>query len=226
MLAAVCGVTLSLFAAGNSTRAELQSPVGLWSCVLYERDTADSDYVLMRFDPDGATYFARRSGDEFRIWAPVSSWTVRRGALSFRDSRVEREFEADLERSGLGGTWEAEHAAGGWWCARLDDAYADLRGVQTIEADDVMPPLIVRGASTPYYPLGAIRQARDGHAAVCFLVDSTGTITDPEFIELSDEIFRETTLRAVLASSYQGWGGEPSVRPGCRTYEFELEPVD
>lgn len=222
MFAATCAVTRPIL----GTSAELQSPVGVWGCVLYEQHTSDNDYVLMRFDPNGTAHFARARGDAFRIWAPVSSWTVRRDRFSFGDSRIGREFEADLRRSGLGGTWTTEASSGGWRCARLDDAYADLHNVESLKANDVMPPLVLHGASTPYYPLGAIRQGKEGYAAVCFLVESTGAITDPEFIELSDEIFRETTLRAVLASSYHGWAGEPAVRPGCRTFDFELEPID
>ena len=205
--------------------AEIQSSVGVWSCTLYEQLTSDNDYVLMRFDPVGTTHFARPRGDEFRIWAPVSGWTARKNRLSFTDSRIGREFEADLRRSGLGGTWKTETSNGGWWCARLDYAFADSQNVESLNANDVMPPLIPYAASTPFYPLRAIRQAKEGHATICFLVESTGVIVDPEFIELSDDIFRETTLRAVLASSYRGWAGEPAARPGCRTFDFELDPI-
>jgi hypothetical protein len=222
---AICGVTRPLLGVDESTSAEIQSPVGVWGCVLYEQHTSDNDYVLMRFEPNGTTHFARSRGDAFRIWAPVSSWTARRNRLSFEDSRSGRKFEADLRRSGFGGIWKTEISNGGWWCARLDDAYAVWRNVESLNVNDVMPPLLIHGTSTPFYPLSAIRRAKEGHAAVCFLVKSTGAITDPEVIVLSDEIFRETTLRAVLASSYHGWAGEPAVRPGCRTFDFELGPI-
>lgn len=225
MLAVACGATRTLFGA-DATAAEIQSPVGAWKCVLYEQETTHNDYVLMRFEPVGTTHLSRFRGDEFRIWAPISAWTTRRNRVFFTDSRTGREFEAELGRSGLGGTWTAEASNGGWWCAPLDDGHADSLNVVSLKADDLMPPLIVYGASTPFYPLRAIRQAREGFAAVCFLVESSGTIVDPEFIELSHEIFRETTHRAVLASSYRGWAGAPAARPSCRTYDFELDPID
>jgi hypothetical protein len=141
------------------------------------------------------------------------------------DSRTGRQFEAALGRSSLGGGWKSEASNGGWWCARLDDAFANSQNVESLNANDVMPPLIPHAATTPYYPLRAIRQAKEGHAAICFLVESTGAIVEPEFIELSDDIFRETTLRAVLASTYRGWAGGPAARPGCRTFNFELNPI-
>ena len=206
--------------------AEVRSPVGVWSCISYEQLGPDNDYVLMRFDPNGTTHFARPRGEEFRMWAPVSAWTERRNRLSFADSRIGREFEADLGRASLGGTWKSETSNGGWWCARLDNSFADSRIVESLNANDVMPPLIPRAVSTPFYPLYAIRQAQEGYAAVCFIVESTGAIVDPEFIELSDDIFRATTLRAVVASNYHGWEGAPAARPGCRVFDFELDPAE
>lgn len=193
---------------------------------MYESLTPDNEYVFMRFDPTGTAHFARSRGDGFRIWAPVSTWKARRSRLSFTDSRTGREFEADLSRSSLGGSWKTETSNGGWWCARLDNSFAESRVVESIDTNDVMPPLIPRSASTPFYPLSAIRQAKEGYAAVCFLVESTGAIVDPEFIELSDDIFRATTLQSVLATSYRGWAGEPAARPGCRIFDFALDPVD
>lgn len=225
MSTAVCGVTQTLFGASNARSAEIQSPVGVWSCVLYEQLSSDNDYVLMRFDPVGTTHFARTRGDGFRMWAPVAAWKARRSRLSFTDSRTGRGFEADLGRSSLGGKWKTETSNGGWWCARLDNTFADSDSVESLNTNDMMPPLIPYSSSTPFYPLTAIRQAKEGHAAICFLVESTGSIVEPEFIELSDDVFRNTTLRAVLASSYRGWAGEPAVRPGCRTFDFELDPV-
>jgi hypothetical protein len=226
VLAAACGATETLFGQEDSSAAEIGSPVGVWSCVLYERLTPDNDYVLMRFDPGGTTHLARPRSDGFRVWAPASAWTARRKQLSFSDSRTGREFEADLRRSGLGGTWKAGTSNGGWWCARLDAAVADWQDVGSLTSYDVMPPLIPYGVSTPYYPLGALRKAQEGRAAVCFLVESTGTIVQPELIEISDDIFRQTALRAVMASKYRGWTGEPAVRPGCRTFNFELDPIE
>ncbi len=224
LCAMLCGATQTLSVANDAMSAEIRSPVGVWSCILYEQLGSEIDYVLMRFDPVGTTHFARPRGDEFRSWAPVSGWTAQRNQLSFTDSRVGRDFEADLRRTSLGGIWKTGTADGGWWCARLDDAFAESQNVEGLSGDSVMPPLIPRAASTPYYPLRAIRQAQEGHATVCFLVESTGTIVDPEFIELSDDIFYDTTLRAVLASSYRGWMGEPAARPGCRLFDFELDP--
>ena len=88
-----------------------------------------------------------------------------------------------------------------------------------------MPPLLSTRMATPRYPLRAIRQAREGRAVVCFLVDYTGVIIGPEFIELTDEIFRATTLSAVGRSQYYGWDKQNIVRPGCRSFIYELDPI-
>lgn len=223
--AAASCATQTLFGAEDAA-ATIDSPVGGWSCLLYAERGADNDYVLMRFDPAGTTQFARPRGNEFRLWAPVSAWTARKKRLTFSDSREGREFEAELERSGLGGVWETASSKGGWWCARLSDDVASRQDLEGLTVDDVMPPLIPYAATTPYYPLYAVRTAQEGHASVCFLVESTGAVVKPEFIELSDDIFRATTLRAIQASTYRGWRGEPAVRPACRTFDFALDPSD
>ena len=52
-----------------------------------------------------------------------------------------------------------------------------------------------------------------------------GEIFEPEFVELSDEIFRETSLDALMRSRYQSW--DPSshggARPACRSFIYRLD---
>jgi outer membrane biosynthesis protein TonB len=78
-------------------------------------------------------------------------------------------------------------------------------------------------SATPRYPIEAIRQAKQGRVVTCFLVDAAGTIVEPEIIELSDEIFREPTLRALSRSRYEPRASDSARRPSCRSYTFTLD---
>jgi TonB family protein len=79
--------------------------------------------------------------------------------------------------------------------------------------------------ASPSYPRQAIRDAKEGRAVVCFLVDSGGAVRDPEIVELSDQIFRDATMLAIFRSSYRPWGEQGVVRPGCRSYTYELDAI-
>jgi hypothetical protein len=88
-----------------------------------------------------------------------------------------------------------------------------------------MLPLLPTFTATPVYPLKAIRDAKQGRAVSCFLVDADGNIVQPEIVELSDEIFRAPILNALIRSRYQALPGVRALRPGCRTFLFRLEPM-
>jgi hypothetical protein len=88
-----------------------------------------------------------------------------------------------------------------------------------------MPPLMPLRTATPPYPIQAIRAAKQGRVVACFFVDSSGKIVQPEFVEISDEIFREPTLVALARSQYQGWPETGLLRPGCRTYIYRLDQI-
>ena len=76
--------------------------------------------------------------------------------------------------------------------------------------------------ATPRYPRQAIREAREGRVVICFEVDPSGQVQAPEFIELSDEIFRASSLDALMSSSYQPLtgSGRTSPRPACRSFIY------
>jgi hypothetical protein len=84
-----------------------------------------------------------------------------------------------------------------------------------------VPPLIPDISATPTYPRQAIRDAKEGRAVACFLVDASGAIIDPEILELTDEVFRYPTMVALYRSRYFPWGTLP--RPGCRSYLYQLD---
>ena len=203
----------------------VDDPVGVWNCLVYGHPRRGDEQYLFRFLPDGRADASPPRRDGFRIWARLSDWTARRSRLSFSDSRLGREYVADLRRSTLGGPWTSPSGAGGWWCSRLSDTVVDDFSVERTNTNDLMPPLLSTRMATPRYPLRAIREAREGRAVVCFLVDYTGVIIQPEFIELTDEIFRATTLSAVGQSQYYGWDKQDIVRPGCRSFMYELDPI-
>lgn len=200
-------------------------PEGVWACLIYGHLLGD-ERLLLRFQPDGRTEMARPRADGFRVWMPLSDWTVKRRKLSFRDPRSEREFESDLGSTTLGGTWNTASMNGGWWCAELEwgpEQAADE--LQRARSPDLMPPLVSEVLAAPRYPRRAIREGREGRAVACFIVDAGGSIHEPALVELSDEIFRDTTLRALQSSSYRGWNGAVKARPGCRAFDYRLDSI-
>ena len=112
---------------------------------------------------------------------------------------------------------------GGWWCAPASDSENEFASLQRSGLDDLMPTLVADTVMTPRYPRRAIREAKEGRAVACFIVDSNGQIREPTLVELSDEIFAAPTLRAVETSRYRGWAPDPLSRPGCRTFVFRLD---
>ena len=202
--------------------------VGTWKCVLYGHPVFGDEQMLLRFQPDGRTELARPSADTARPWAPLSPWHVdKQHVLTFTDPRTGRTFQADLNRSTLGGTWKTLSLVGGWWCSSVDKIATDVQGTQlpALNSDALMPPLIPEVMATPAYPNVAIRRGLEGRAVACFFVDAEGMVFDPELIELSDEVFRQPTLDALARSKYRRWTAGSESRPACRSYLFRLEPV-
>jgi hypothetical protein len=105
----------------------------------------------------------------------------------------------------------------------LDAAAAQARPWRRSAAEFFVPPLIPEVSASPRYPRQAVREAREGYAIVCFTVDASGAVVEPEIVELSDEIFRTPTLFAIYGSRYRPWSG--GARPGCRSYLYALEAV-
>ncbi len=223
---------LAYFVPGLTQIVELDDglldPRATWSCVFYGNPALGDERVLLSFAPDQSTLMAKPSEDAARPWSPLSQWQVEEDVLSFRDSRTGREFEANLSRSTLGGSWQTLTLLGGWWCTEAGED-VDL-GIFAAEGDQsrrVMAPLIPAVMATPAYPRQAIREAREGRVVICFEVGPSGQVQDPEFVELSDDIFRAASLDALMTSSYQPWSDrsyEPS-RPACRSFIFRLDQI-
>lgn len=227
MAAAVLAGTLAWGARANGdVDPQRIDPIGSWSCVLYGHPGLGNERMLFRFAANGNVDVARSNDDTFRPWAPLASWELADSTLRFSDSRTGREFEAELHRGTLGGTWRTRSLLGGWWCAGIaDDFHAAFEpGVLDRPPTGRMPPLLPLVMAVPAYPRQAIREAKEGRAVACFFVDGDGMIADAELIELSDEIFRQPTLDALARSSYRS-RGDALVRPGCRSYIFRLDSI-
>ncbi len=210
----------------GSADDELIDPRGTWNCIFYGNPALGDERVLLSFAPDQSTLIAKPSEDEARPWAPLSRWQVEDDFLSFTDSRSGREFQANLRRSTLGGEWRTLNLLGGWWCSEARER-VDL-GIFADEQEPspaMMVPLVTAVTATPTYPRQAIREAIEGRVVICFEVDSSGEVRNPEFIELSDDIFRAASLDSLMSSRYQPWPdrGDAALRPACRSFVYSLE---
>ena len=230
LVAALFGSTASLAQRTGAMPVPGVDHVGTWKCVLYGHPGLGDERLLLRFSAGGGTDFAPPSADTRRPWRPMSGWQVdSEQVLSFSDPRSGREFQADLTRSTLGGSWRTISLIGGWWCAPVESVVPDVEIIELGARDEstLMPPLIPEVMATPQYPLAAIRRGLQGRSVGCFLVDAEGRVLEPDIVELSDEIFREPTLQALAASRYRRWAAaDDSRRPGCRSYIFRLDAVD
>lgn len=214
---------LAATAVGQSRQGRID-PVGVWNCLMYG-PFADQRFYL-RFTAQGATEIARITDVAQRRWVTLGEWRETRGRLRIRDEANEREFFADLERPTLGGVWSAPARIGGWWCAPVSyEQYEFAADRRPPGAGALMAVLVPAVMATPSYPRQAIRDAKEGRAVSCFLVDGRGEVSMPDVIELTDEVFRAPTLDAVTKSSYRGLADENVLLPACRTFTFELQAI-
>jgi hypothetical protein len=207
---------------GERAEAARLEPVGTWGCVVYGHPDFGDQRVLLHFAASGAARIARVDGDKTGPWSALTGWFLDGTSLEFSDPQTGRQFNADLRRATLGGSWRTFANVGGWWCSALDSGAAPP---EITSQRQPLPPLVPVTTAIPYYPVQAVRLAKQGHAVTCFFVDSEGLVRDAELIELSDEIFREPVLSALRRSRYKGWADVATLRPGCRSYTFKLDQL-
>ncbi len=210
----------------GSADDELIDPRGTWNCIFYGNPALGDERVLLSFAPDQSTLMAKPSEDEARPWIPLSRWEMENDFLSFTDSRSGREFQANLRRSTLGGEWRTLNLLGGWWCSEArENVDLSIFSDEQEPSSAMLVPLITAVTATPSYPRQAIREAIEGRVVLCFEVDPDGEVRNPEFIELSDEIFRAASLDALMSSRYQPWPvrDDAALRPACRSFVYSLE---
>lgn len=215
----MCACLAAVSTAANAARGSVDF-VGTWSCVVWGHPDFGDERVLLNFTPHGVARLARIEDADVPAWSGLTPWVEEDRELMFSDPRTGRQYTADLRRDNLGGTWRTLTTTGGWWCAE-----SDLEVVpETVEGRAAaLPPVLPIVTATPRYPIEAIREAKQGRVVTCFLVDATGTIVEPEIIELSDEIFREPTLAALSRSRYEARAADSARRPSCRSYTFSLD---
>jgi hypothetical protein len=205
-------------------------PVGTWRCVLYGNPSLGDERVLLSFAPDQSARMARSTEDGAPTWSPLSPWQVDDGAITFMDSRSGRRFSADLRRETLSGEWRTLNLLGGWWCAAADSE-AD-QGIEILDESrgtglETKKRLIPEVMATPTFPVQAIREAKEGRVVLCFVVEPSGEVFDPEFVELSDELFRAPSLDALMRSRYKAWNPrtDGGSRPACRSFIYRLDYI-
>jgi hypothetical protein len=217
---ATAAACLAIASEGAGAARGAIDPVGTWSCVVWGHPEFGDERVLLSFDSGGIARLARVETDIVPAWSGLTPWVAEEREMRFSDPRTGRQYTADLRRDSLGGSWRTLTATGGWWCA-----VSDLEAVpETVEERmAALPPVLPKITATPRYPIEAIRQAKQGRVVTCFLVDATGSIVEPEIIELSDEIFREPILVALSRSRYEARASDSARRPSCRSYTFSLD---
>lgn len=198
--------------------------------MLYGNPALGDERVLLSFGPDQSVRVARDAGAAAPAWSPLSTWDVTGERLAFTDPRTGRRFSADLARDTLAGEWRTFNLLGGWWCSPADRASPSDVGILSAPGGldpDSTKRLIPEVMATPTFPIQAIREAREGRVVLCFIVEPSGEIFDPEFVELSDEIFRAPSLDALMRSRYQAWNPSTGggARPACRSFIFRLDYV-
>jgi hypothetical protein len=213
---------LCLFIASLGAIAEARvEPIGTWSCIGYGHPVTGDERFVLRFDPNGDAHIAHF--DEAGVvsrWSLMSGWEIARKNLHFSDRTTARMFTADLDYPTLGGTWTDGRRSGGWWCAAAQPGDSALPDVPAVRP---LPPLVTMVSATPWYPRAAIRRALEGHAVACFMVGADGFVRDPEFVELSDEMFELPSLGALSRSRYAAWQDGVAERPACRSFEYHLD---
>jgi hypothetical protein len=204
-----------------SERGEARTdPVGTWSCVVWGHPDYGDERVLIDVADTGLTRIARIEVEAVPAWSGSTPWLIEGRELKFSDPQTGRQYTANLRRDNLGGTWRTLTTTGGWWCAASDVVALP----ETTEARAAaLPPVLPLVTATPRYPIEAIREAKQGRAVTCFLVDAAGSISDLEFIELSDEMFRAPVVAALKRSRYQERAADSQLRPSCRSYIFSLD---
>jgi hypothetical protein len=203
-------------------------PVGTWNCVVYGHPAFGDERVLIDVARDGSVRAAHERDGEISPWVSFTSWYVDDATMSFTDSHSGRRYEADLTFETLGGKWRTPTLLGGWWCGRAEPDLGpkiEKAKLESSKPEMSLPLLLPSFTATPIYPIKAIREAKQGRAVSCFLVDADGNVLQPELVELSDEIFRAPVLNALARSRYQALPGDRTLRPGCRTFLFRLESL-
>ena len=93
-----------------------------------------------------------------------------------------------------------------------------------VELSDRVPLITV----APQYPKNARRDRIEGEVKVCYLVDKHGRTYRVGVRNSTHRTFERPSLRAVKASTYVPLksGEQVSNVKTCRTFRFQLEPVD
>lgn len=207
----------------DEPRPDRLDPVGIWNCLVYA--PFGDERIFLRLASDQSAYMARIRDASRREWTELADWDVARGHIEIVDPASGREYDGELRRSTLGGTWQMQAFTGGWWCSRAAGNDADAEWVRPPSPAALMPVLVPAIMASPKYPIQAIRDAKEGRAVSCFFVNGKGEISNPELVELSDEIFGPPTLTAVTESRFRGWHDDEIVRPACRSFTFELDLI-
>lgn len=206
----------------------LTEPVGVWSCLVFGDEARGDERMSLVLTSLSSTFVSVQGPGGPIAWRRIGDWDRRRREASFVDVLAGRIYTADLDYSTLGGTWSERGADGGWWCARrsADPAAVQLQ-INGTQPEFYVPPLVPDLMASPRYPRQAIREAREGEAVVCFLVDRAGQVHDPVVVTITDDIFEATTLSAIGRSRYRPTARyEGAFRPGCRSYTYTLDLIN
>ena len=96
--------------------------------MVYGRPDFGDQRVLFHFAASGAARIARVDDDnKTGPWSAMTGWFLDGAELEFSDPQTGRQFNADLRRTALGGSWRTFASVGGWWCSALGATFTFRR---------------------------------------------------------------------------------------------------
>ncbi len=205
--------------------SRVDRPIGQWNCVLYGNPMIGDERSFFSFGANNILRITRTIEGAISSNSVDLSYEIEGNNLSFYDTISGRTFNATLGGRTLSGEWRTRTQQGGWWCspAGVDEGIFSDAVIETYGRR-----LDVEVMASPSYPVQAIREVTQGRVVICFEVTTLGEIINPNFIEVSDEVFRAPSLDALVRSKYRSWlpmTEDEFTRPACRSFIYRLDYV-
>lgn len=204
---------------------QVNTPLGQWNCVIYGNPLLGDERSHFNFSANNFLRITRLIDGEATSNSVDMEYRIENYALTFYDPTTGRTFKAQLGGYTLSGEWRSRAELGGWWCSPVEGGEGIFSNLETAIS---IGRVDLETTVSPTYPLQAIRDVTQGRVVICFDVTTTGNIINPNFIEVSNEVFRAPSLDALVRSKYKSWlpvAENDVLRPACRSFIYRLDYV-